>query len=149
MELGSLRKQLICCKHLLPWMSPTHWGEISVALPASEMLQNSSSKSWDVCRAGDAARWMGTVLGLCSSVSHHGTVSLLQEIAQINEDNLTAYNRCALFALGAAYLNLISQLTTVPTFCQHIHEVRGRVWGQGCSLVCSDSGTDSTSHPWV
>ncbi|KFW64142.1 Protein EFR3 B, partial [Pygoscelis adeliae] len=47
----------------------------------------------------------------------------VQEIAQINEDNLTAYNRCALFALGAAYLNLISQLTTVPTFCQHIHEV--------------------------
>lgn len=52
------------------------------------------------------------------------SVSLLQEIAQINEDNLTAYNRCALFALGAAYLNLISQLITVPTFCQHIHEVR-------------------------
>lgn len=51
-------------------------------------------------------------------------LSLLQEIAQINEDNLTAYNRCALFALGAAYLNLISQLITVPTFCQHIHEVR-------------------------
>uniref|UniRef100_A0A8C4V065 Protein EFR3 homolog B n=1 Tax=Falco tinnunculus TaxID=100819 RepID=A0A8C4V065_FALTI len=50
-------------------------------------------------------------------------VLAVQEIAQINEDNLTAYNRCALFALGAAYLNLISQLTTVPTFCQHIHEV--------------------------
>uniref|UniRef100_A0A8B9QPU1 EFR3 homolog B n=1 Tax=Anas platyrhynchos TaxID=8839 RepID=A0A8B9QPU1_ANAPL len=48
---------------------------------------------------------------------------LAGEIAQINEDNLTAYNRCALFALGAAYLNLISQLITVPTFCQHIHEV--------------------------
>ncbi|KFV57284.1 Protein EFR3 B, partial [Gavia stellata] len=50
-------------------------------------------------------------------------VLAVQEIAQINEDNLSAYNRCALFALGAAYLNLISQLTTVPTFCQHIHEV--------------------------
>uniref|UniRef100_A0A493TXS5 EFR3 homolog B n=1 Tax=Anas platyrhynchos platyrhynchos TaxID=8840 RepID=A0A493TXS5_ANAPP len=50
-------------------------------------------------------------------------VLAVQEIAQINEDNLTAYNRCALFALGAAYLNLISQLITVPTFCQHIHEV--------------------------
>uniref|UniRef100_A0A663MDL1 EFR3 homolog B n=1 Tax=Athene cunicularia TaxID=194338 RepID=A0A663MDL1_ATHCN len=48
---------------------------------------------------------------------------LAVQVAQINEDNLTAYNRCALFALGAAYLNLISQLTTVPTFCQHIHEV--------------------------
>ncbi|XP_067150973.1 protein EFR3 homolog B isoform X2 [Apteryx mantelli] len=50
-------------------------------------------------------------------------VLAVQEIAQINEDNLPAYNRCALYALGAAYLNLISQLTTVPTFCQHIHEV--------------------------
>ncbi|PKU28560.1 hypothetical protein llap_21136 [Limosa lapponica baueri] len=55
--------------------------------------------------------------------SRQDTVFMKKEIAQINEDNLTAYNRCALFALGAAYLNLISQLTTVPTFCQHIHEV--------------------------
>lgn len=44
-------------------------------------------------------------------------------MAQVNEENLPAYNRCALYALGAAYLNLISQLTTVPAFCQHIHEV--------------------------
>lgn len=80
--------------------------------------------------------------------SSHGSASLLQEIAQINEDNLTAYNRCALFALGAAYLNLISQLTTVPTFCQHIHEVRGRVWGQGWSLVRGSSGIDSPGHLW-
>uniref|UniRef100_A0A8C7ED60 Protein EFR3 homolog B n=1 Tax=Nothoprocta perdicaria TaxID=30464 RepID=A0A8C7ED60_NOTPE len=50
-------------------------------------------------------------------------VLAVQEIAQINEDNLPAYNRCALYALGAAYLNLLSQLTTVPTFCQHVHEV--------------------------
>ncbi|KFP08319.1 Protein EFR3 B, partial [Calypte anna] len=50
-------------------------------------------------------------------------VLAVQEMAQINEDNLTPYNRCALLALGAAYLNLISQLITVPTFCQHIHEV--------------------------
>ncbi|XP_032646432.1 protein EFR3 homolog B isoform X2 [Chelonoidis abingdonii] len=50
-------------------------------------------------------------------------VLAVQEIAQINEDNLPVYNRCALYALGAAYLNLISQLTTVPAFCQHIHEV--------------------------
>lgn len=75
-----------------------------------------------------AGRWCWEVdgdppPGPCLSPSH-GAVSLLQEMAQINEDNLTAYNRCALFALGAAYLNLISQLITVPTFCQHIHEVR-------------------------
>lgn len=48
---------------------------------------------------------------------------LPQDVAQVNEENLPAYNRCALYALGAAYLNLISQLTTVPAFCQHIHEV--------------------------
>lgn len=48
---------------------------------------------------------------------------LPQDVAQVNEENLPTYNRCALYALGAAYLNLISQLTTVPAFCQHIHEV--------------------------
>lgn len=78
-------------------------------------------------------RGVGTTLGPWLSLSQ-GSVSLLQEIAQINEDNLTAYNRCALFALGAAYLNLISQLTTVPTFCQHIHEVRGRGWVEAEAL---------------
>uniref|UniRef100_A0ACB8G972 Protein EFR3 B n=1 Tax=Sphaerodactylus townsendi TaxID=933632 RepID=A0ACB8G972_9SAUR len=50
-------------------------------------------------------------------------VLAMQEVALVNEDNLPLYNRCALYALGAAYLNLISQLTTVPAFCQHIHEV--------------------------
>ncbi|XP_054584422.1 protein EFR3 homolog B isoform X2 [Eptesicus fuscus] len=50
-------------------------------------------------------------------------VLAIQDLAQVNEENLPVYNRCALFALCAAYLNLISQLTTVPAFCQHIHEV--------------------------
>ncbi|XP_077147886.1 protein EFR3 homolog B isoform X5 [Ranitomeya variabilis] len=50
-------------------------------------------------------------------------VFAVQDLALSNEDNLPAYNRCALHALCAAYLNLISQLTTVPAFCQHIHEV--------------------------
>uniref|UniRef100_A0A803TQP4 EFR3 homolog B n=1 Tax=Anolis carolinensis TaxID=28377 RepID=A0A803TQP4_ANOCA len=50
-------------------------------------------------------------------------VLAMQELAQVNEDNLPLYSRCALYALGAAYLNLISQLTTVPAFVQHIHEV--------------------------
>ncbi|MBV96231.1 Protein EFR3 B, partial [Eschrichtius robustus] len=50
-------------------------------------------------------------------------VLAVQDMAQVNEENLPVYNRCALYALGAAYLNLISQLTTVPAFCQHIHEV--------------------------
>ncbi|XP_035388662.1 protein EFR3 homolog B isoform X3 [Electrophorus electricus] len=46
----------------------------------------------------------------------------LQNLA-LSEEILPVYNRCAIHALSAAYLNLISQLTTVPTFCQHVHEV--------------------------
>uniref|UniRef100_A0A8C1NK29 EFR3 homolog Ba (S. cerevisiae) n=1 Tax=Cyprinus carpio TaxID=7962 RepID=A0A8C1NK29_CYPCA len=46
----------------------------------------------------------------------------LQDLA-LTEEALPVYNRCAIHALSAAYLNLISQLTTVPTFCQHVHEV--------------------------
>uniref|UniRef100_A0A8C9TAC6 EFR3 homolog B n=2 Tax=Scleropages formosus TaxID=113540 RepID=A0A8C9TAC6_SCLFO len=47
----------------------------------------------------------------------------LQDLALTNEETLPTYNRCAVHALSAAYLNLISQLTTVPTFCQHVNEV--------------------------
>ncbi|XP_051724529.1 protein EFR3 homolog B isoform X2 [Ctenopharyngodon idella] len=46
----------------------------------------------------------------------------LQDLA-LTEEALPIYTRCAIHALSAAYLNLISQLTTVPTFCQHVHEV--------------------------
>ncbi|XP_068136188.1 protein EFR3 homolog B isoform X4 [Hyperolius riggenbachi] len=55
--------------------------------------------------------------------SRQDTLFMKKDLALTNEDNLPAYNRCALHALCAAYLNLISQLTTVPAFCQHIHEV--------------------------
>uniref|UniRef100_A0AAV2KBN8 Protein EFR3 homolog B n=1 Tax=Knipowitschia caucasica TaxID=637954 RepID=A0AAV2KBN8_KNICA len=47
----------------------------------------------------------------------------LQDLALSNDEGLPVYNRCAVHALVAAYLNLICQLTTVPAFCQHIHEV--------------------------
>lgn len=47
---------------------------------------------------------------------------LPQDLAS-TEEALPVYTRCAIHALSAAYLNLISQLTTVPTFCQHVHEV--------------------------
>ncbi|XP_043119193.1 protein EFR3 homolog B isoform X2 [Puntigrus tetrazona] len=46
----------------------------------------------------------------------------LQDLA-LTEEALPVYSRCAIHALSAAYLNLISQLTTVPTFCQHVHVV--------------------------
>uniref|UniRef100_A0A3B3D8A2 EFR3 homolog Bb (S. cerevisiae) n=1 Tax=Oryzias melastigma TaxID=30732 RepID=A0A3B3D8A2_ORYME len=47
----------------------------------------------------------------------------LQDLALSTDEALPTYNRCAVHALAAAYLNLICQLTTVPAFCQHIHEV--------------------------
>uniref|UniRef100_A0A8D0ALB8 EFR3 homolog B n=1 Tax=Sander lucioperca TaxID=283035 RepID=A0A8D0ALB8_SANLU len=47
----------------------------------------------------------------------------LQDLALSTDEPLPVYNRCAVHALAAAYLNLICQLTTVPAFCQHIHEV--------------------------
>lgn len=69
---------------------------------------------------------MGQTLGHPYNLSVEklqGPSVLPQDVAQVNEENLPVYNRCALYALGAAYLNLISQLTTVPAFCQHIREV--------------------------
>ncbi|XP_032533166.1 protein EFR3 homolog B-like, partial [Chiroxiphia lanceolata] len=50
-------------------------------------------------------------------------VLAVQELAQLNKENLSPGGRCALLALGAAYLNLIGQLLSVPTFCQHVHQV--------------------------
>ncbi|KAI5615100.1 protein EFR3-like B isoform X1, partial [Silurus asotus] len=47
----------------------------------------------------------------------------LQDLALVSEETLPVFNRCAVHALSAAYLNLICQLTTLPTFCQHVHEV--------------------------
>uniref|UniRef100_A0A672ZKL8 EFR3 homolog Bb (S. cerevisiae) n=1 Tax=Sphaeramia orbicularis TaxID=375764 RepID=A0A672ZKL8_9TELE len=47
----------------------------------------------------------------------------LQDLALTTDEALPVYNRCAVHAVAAAYLNLICQLTTVPAFCQHIHEV--------------------------
>lgn len=47
----------------------------------------------------------------------------LQDLALSTDEGLPVYNRCAVHALVAAYLNLICQLTTVPAFCQHIQEV--------------------------
>ncbi|XP_070843903.1 protein EFR3 homolog B isoform X2 [Chaetodon trifascialis] len=47
----------------------------------------------------------------------------LQDLALSTDEALPVFNRCAVHALAAAYLNLICQLTTVPAFCQHIHEV--------------------------
>ncbi|XP_063079469.1 protein EFR3 homolog B-like isoform X2 [Engraulis encrasicolus] len=47
----------------------------------------------------------------------------LQDLAGSKEEGLRVFNRCAIHALTAAYLNLICQLTTVPSFIQHVHEV--------------------------
>ncbi|XP_068580580.1 protein EFR3 homolog B isoform X4 [Cebidichthys violaceus] len=47
----------------------------------------------------------------------------LQDLALSTDEAMPVFNRCAVHALAAAYLNLICQLTTVPAFCQHIQEV--------------------------
>lgn len=47
----------------------------------------------------------------------------VQDLALSTDEALPVFNRCAVHALAAAYLNLICQLTTIPAFCQHIHEV--------------------------
>lgn len=69
-----------------------------------------------------------------------------QDLAQVNEENLPVYNRCSLYALCAAYLNLISQLTTVPAFCQHIHEV-GVLMALRCPCDCENSGSLNLGFP--
>ncbi|XP_043552670.1 protein EFR3 homolog B-like [Chiloscyllium plagiosum] len=50
-------------------------------------------------------------------------VLALQELSFTNEDNLPVWTRCAIHALCSAYLNLISQLTSLPAFCQNIQQV--------------------------
>ncbi|KAM4601829.1 LOW QUALITY PROTEIN: protein EFR3 homolog B-like [Polymixia lowei] len=47
----------------------------------------------------------------------------LQDLALANDERLSVYNRCAVHALSAAFLSLLSQLTTVPAFCQHVTQV--------------------------
>ncbi|XP_048451589.1 protein EFR3 homolog A isoform X5 [Rhincodon typus] len=47
----------------------------------------------------------------------------IQDLAVSNEDNLPVYNRCAILALVAAYLNFLSQMIAVPAFCQHVNKV--------------------------
>ncbi|XP_067835861.1 protein EFR3 homolog A isoform X2 [Heptranchias perlo] len=47
----------------------------------------------------------------------------MQDLAVSNEDNLRMYNRCAILALVAAYLNFLSQMIAVPAFCQHVNKV--------------------------
>ncbi|XP_052009535.1 protein EFR3 homolog B-like isoform X2 [Xyrauchen texanus] len=86
------------------------------------------------CKEESSVQWhfesLYTLLGLiCVELANEEVVVdlirlalALQDLA-LTEDALPLYNLCAIHALSAAYLNLISQLTTVPTFCQHVHEV--------------------------
>uniref|UniRef100_A0A8C1IA10 Protein EFR3 homolog B-like n=1 Tax=Cyprinus carpio TaxID=7962 RepID=A0A8C1IA10_CYPCA len=60
----------------------------------------------------------------------------LQDLA-LTEEALPVYTRCAIHALSAVYLNLICQLTTVPTFCQHVHELKVSNTYVDCSNYCN------------
>lgn len=59
--------------------------------------------------------------------------SPVQDLALSTDEALPVFNRCAIHAVAAAYLNLICQLTTVPAFCQHIHEVCSAPWKNKCA----------------
>ncbi|XP_056157302.1 protein EFR3 homolog B-like [Lampris incognitus] len=50
-------------------------------------------------------------------------VLALQELALANQEQLSVYNRCAIHALSAAFLSLLSHLTSIPAFCQHVRQV--------------------------
>nr|XP_006634590.2 PREDICTED: protein EFR3 homolog A isoform X3 [Lepisosteus oculatus] len=47
----------------------------------------------------------------------------LQDMALVNEENLSMFIRCGTMALVAAYLNFISQMIANPPFCQHVSKV--------------------------
>lgn len=47
----------------------------------------------------------------------------LQDMAIINEDSLSTFSRCGIMALVAAYLNFLSQMISIPAFCQHVSKV--------------------------
>ncbi|XP_077869878.1 protein EFR3 homolog B-like [Saccoglossus kowalevskii] len=47
----------------------------------------------------------------------------LQELACKTDGKLSPIHQCVIHAVVSSYLNLISQLTAIPAFCQHIHQV--------------------------
>ncbi|KAM4529161.1 protein EFR3 homolog B isoform 2-T2 [Fundulus diaphanus] len=71
----------------------------------------------------------------------------LQDLALSTDEGLPVYNRCAVHALAAAYLNLICQLTTVPAFCQHIHEVIEVRQKEGAYLLPEDVFIENPKLP--
>ncbi|KAM3857169.1 protein EFR3 homolog B-like [Diretmus argenteus] len=50
-------------------------------------------------------------------------VLALQDLAMSNQESLTVFNRCAVHAIAAAFLNLLSKLATLPAFSQHVTQV--------------------------
>uniref|UniRef100_A0A8V0Y0J0 Protein EFR3 homolog A n=1 Tax=Gallus gallus TaxID=9031 RepID=A0A8V0Y0J0_CHICK len=56
-------------------------------------------------------------------ISRQDVSFMKKDVAIINEDNLPMFNRCGIMALVAAYLNFLSQMIAVPSFCQHVSKV--------------------------
>ncbi|KAF7230621.1 transcript variant X5 [Nothobranchius furzeri] len=73
----------------------------------------------------------------------------LQDLALSTDEALPVYNRCAIHALSAAYLNLICQLTTVPAFCQHIHEVIEVRQKERPYFLPEDVFVESPKYEWL
>ncbi|KAM8838822.1 protein EFR3 homolog A isoform X3 [Synchiropus splendidus] len=47
----------------------------------------------------------------------------LQDMALVNEENMSMFIRCSIMALVAAYLNFLSQMIANPPVCQHVSKV--------------------------
>ncbi|KAG7488799.1 hypothetical protein MATL_G00038280 [Megalops atlanticus] len=50
-------------------------------------------------------------------------VIALQDLALFNDVNMSMFMRCGIMALVASYLNFLSQMIAIPSFCQHVSKV--------------------------
>ncbi|XP_036377580.1 protein EFR3 homolog A-like isoform X2 [Megalops cyprinoides] len=50
-------------------------------------------------------------------------VIALQDLALFNDVNISMFMRCGIMALVASYLNFLSQMIAIPSFCQHVTKV--------------------------
>lgn len=86
---------------------------------------HSLHKTYSLSASREELMWSSSSAGVFYTPGIIADVSAfaVQDLALSTDEALPVFNRCAVHALAAAYLNLICQLTTVPAFCQHIHEV--------------------------
>uniref|UniRef100_UPI003AB05DE3 protein EFR3 homolog B-like n=1 Tax=Centroberyx gerrardi TaxID=166262 RepID=UPI003AB05DE3 len=74
-------------------------------------------------------------------------VLALQALALSGQASLPVFNRCAVHAVAAAVLNLLSQLSALPAFCQHVTQVIESRQKEAPYLLPEDVFTDTPSLP--